>query len=55
MKNNKVNFETIMFLISSSLLLNCFCGYIAYISSVESGVFYDSYGGTVNIYPINNL
>ena len=34
MKNNKVNFETIMFLISSSLLLNCFCGYIAYISSV---------------------
>lgn len=54
MKNNKVNFETIMFLISSSLLLNCFCGYIAYISSVESGVFYDSYGGTVNIYPINN-
>ncbi|CDM67667.1 putative membrane protein [Clostridium bornimense] len=48
MTKNKVNFETIIFLITTSLLLNCFCGYIAYITNLESGVFYSYDGYQIN-------
>ena len=48
MTKNKVNFETIGFLITTSLLLNCFCGYISYISNLESGVFYNYEGYRIN-------